>query len=83
MKKIEEKYIGNKFEVVAYDIYVSNVCKGKKGPCSSAYLVLKDGKIIEKSSYFADPISKVRAQMIAITRAMNNNLSNKKHEEND
>lgn len=70
MKKIEEKYIRTKFEVVAYDIYVSNVCKGKKGPCSSAYLVLKDGKIIEKSSYFADPISKVRAQMIAITRAM-------------
>lgn len=31
MKKIEEKYIKTEYKVVAYDVYVDNVCKGKKG----------------------------------------------------
>ena len=70
MKKIEEKYIKTEYKVVAYDVYVDNVCKGKKGACSSAYLVLKDGNVVGKSSYFADSISKVRAQSIAITRSI-------------
>ena len=70
MKKIEEKYIKTEYKVVAYDVYVDNVCKGKKGACSSAYLVLKDGNVVGKSSYFDDSISKVRAQSIAITRSI-------------
>lgn len=70
MKKIEEKYIKTECKVIAYDVYVDNVCKGKKGACSSAYLVLKDGNVVGKSSYFADFISKVRAQSIAITRSI-------------
>ena len=70
MKKIEEKYIKTEYKVIAYDIYVDNVCKGKKGACSSAYLVLKDGKVVGNASYFGNPISEVRAQLITITRAI-------------
>ena len=76
MKKIEEKYIKTEYKVVAYDVYVDNVCKGKKGACSSAYLVLKDGKIVGKSSYFADSIFHLTMYLPPVFNIVENHFPN-------